>query len=82
MLQRGLVTCGLLEGNERVDQVWTLLGIYGLLEDSMIVPKLDPGVHNLHGPRWLLEWQLLSSRVDKPKEQLSSATLVCGEGLI
>jgi len=30
------------------------LGIYGLLEGSVIVPKLEPGVHHLHGLKWLL----------------------------
>lgn len=26
------------------------LCIYGMLEDSLIVPMLGPGVHHLHGP--------------------------------
>ena len=39
------------------------LGIYGLVEDNVIMPKLEPDVNYLHGPRWLLEWQLLSSWV-------------------
>ena len=35
------------------------LGIYDLLEGSVIVPKLEPDVHHLHGRRWLLGWLLL-----------------------
>jgi len=58
------------------------MGIYGLLEGNVIVPKLEPGVHHFHGPRWLLEWQLSSSRFDQREEQLSSGRLVCGEGII
>ena len=38
-----LVTPGLLEGSVREYQVWIRLGTYGLLEDSEIVSKLEPG---------------------------------------
>lgn len=37
--------------HESVPNVEIGLGIYGLLEDKMIVPKLELGVHHLHGPR-------------------------------
>ena len=39
------------------------LDIYGLLERSMIAPKVEPGMHHIHGLRWLLECPLLNSRV-------------------
>lgn len=55
------------------------LGIYDLLEDSMVVTKLEPGVDYLDGVRWFLEWNKLSSRFDKPKGYLSSHKLMCGE---
>ena len=48
----------------------------------MIVPKLEHGVHHLHGLRWLLEWEKLRSRFDQPEEQLRSPRLVCGEGVL
>lgn len=38
-------------------------GIYGMLEGSVIVPKLEPGVQHLDGLRWFLEWQRKSLRV-------------------
>ena len=37
-----LVSRGLLEGSVREDQVWTRLGTYGLLEDSVIMSMLEP----------------------------------------
>ena len=39
------------------------LGIYGLLEDNVILAKLEPSVHHLHKHRWLLEWQKKRSRI-------------------
>jgi len=51
------------------------LGIYYTLEDSVIVLKLEPGVHHLHGPRWLLEWQFLSSRFDEQRSSLAALDL-------
>ena len=45
------VSRALLEGSVREDQVWTRLDTYGLLEDSVIVSKLEPGVQHLDGQR-------------------------------
>ena len=36
-----LVSCGLLEGSLREDQVWMILDTYGLLEDNVIVSMLE-----------------------------------------
>ena len=46
-----LVSHGLLEGGMREDQVWTRLGTYGLLEDNMIVSKLELGEKHLDGQK-------------------------------
>lgn len=54
ILQQGLVARGLLEGS--VTSVDSVLGIYGLLEGNVIVPKLKLDVHHLNGIRWLLVW--------------------------
>ena len=45
------------------------LETYGMLEGSVIVSNLDPSVNHTHGLRWILEWKLLSLRVDDPEEQ-------------
>lgn len=56
MLHQVLVSCGILEGSMRE---WTKcgrgLGIYGLLRDSVIMPKLERGVLYIHELRWFLE---------------------------
>ena len=46
-----LFSHGLLEGSVREDQVWTRLGTYGLLEDIMIVSKLELDEQHLDGKR-------------------------------
>ena len=50
-----LVSRGLLEGSVREDQAWMRLGTYGLLEDNVIVSKLEHNEQDLDGKRYLLE---------------------------
>jgi len=35
--------------------VWTWLGTYDLLEDNVIVSKLEPGEQHIDGQKWLQE---------------------------
>jgi len=40
-----------MEGSVREDQVWTWLGTYGLLEDNMVVSKMEPDEQHLEEQR-------------------------------